>query len=72
LVLWIAGRYTLESRGSVRIDGQVVKPGESVELSRGPHRFAAVDSTERIKLRWGDKLYRPADPPPAPSPFLGF
>ena len=69
--LWVAGRYTLESRGPVRIDGHVVRPGESVELTRGPHRFA-VDSTERITLRWGDKLFRPADPPPAPSPFLGF
>jgi hypothetical protein len=68
----IAGRYTLESRGPIRIDGQVIQPGESVELRRGVHRFTAVRDAERITLRWGAGLYRPADPPPAPAPFLGF
>jgi hypothetical protein len=70
--LRIGGRYTLESDGPVSIDGRVFRPGESVELTRGDHLFASVEGSQRVTLRWGEALYRPPDPPPAPSRFLGF
>jgi hypothetical protein len=68
----IAGRYTLESRRPIRIDGELIQPGKSVVLARGSHRFATGESAERVTLRWGDGLYRPEEPPPPPPVFLGF
>jgi hypothetical protein len=71
--LAIAGRYTLEAPGPIRIDGHVVQPGRPVDLTRGPHWVTAVGATGQVTLRWGEGLYRPAEPPPETRLyFLGF
>ena len=71
--LAIAGRYTLEAPGPIRIDGRVVQPGHPVDLNRGSHWVTALYGSGQVTLRWGEALYRPAEPPPETRLyFLGF
>ncbi len=70
--LLIPGRYTLEAKGPVTIDGCLVAPGRSVDLSRGRHWAAVLPAAEPATLRWGEGLYRPAQAPPDQEFFLGF
>lgn len=70
--IMIGGRYTLEADGPIEIDGRRLVPGESMVLSRGAHGLIAGAGPADITLRWGEKLYRPEDLPPALPLFLGF
>jgi hypothetical protein len=70
--LLIAGRYTLEARDPVRIDGRVIQPGQAVDLARGAHSVAGISGAEPVTLRWGEALYRPDEPPPEQLFYLGF
>jgi hypothetical protein len=71
--LLIGGRYTVDGHGPVRIDGNLVQPGQSLDLTRGDHWIAAVTTGQRVILRWGESLYRSSQPPPeAPLFFLGY
>jgi hypothetical protein len=72
LELSIAGRYTLEANGPVRIDGRLLRPGEVADLARGSHEISVASSARPATLRWGEGLYRPAQPPPTLPVFLGF
>jgi hypothetical protein len=65
----IPGLYTVEAASAVRIDGRMVAPGQTVRLSAGPHKLEGV---ERATLRIGERLYRPASPPPVGRLFWGF
>lgn len=67
----IPGRYTLEGELSVEIDGRPVRPGEVIRLDAGRHRVEA-ETAGTITLRWGDHLYRPAEPPPRSPVFIGL
>lgn len=69
----IEGPYTVESPVPVVLDGQPVRPGDVVSLERGMHRLeATANEPAAVTLRWGDHLYRPAEPAnPAPL-FTGF
>lgn len=62
----VPGPYTLAG-GAVAIDGRPVRVGEVVALDRGIHRVTALDG-KGARLTWGDRLRRPASPPP-PLPF---
>jgi len=70
--LLIGGPYTVEARGAVRVDGQLVHPGQSLVLRRGVHRVTSVGEAQHVTLRWGTNLYRPAQAPPSRPLFLGF
>lgn len=70
--LMIGGRYTLEADCPITIDGARVSPGEVVFLARGSHEFAAAEGPVEVALRWGDRLYRPDQPPAGLPLFLGF
>ena len=68
----VAGHYRLETERPVMIDGRLVKPGESLTLSRGPHEIWASEAPLPVTLRWGKDLYRPDQPAPNMPFFLGF
>ena len=68
----IPGRYTVEARGPVSIDGRTVPPGGSIDLARGRHWADVAPAAEPATLRWGERLYRPAEAPPREEFFLGF
>jgi hypothetical protein len=70
--LSIAGRYTLEAEGALRIDDRLIQPGQVVDLARGPHTIAGIGPGESATLRWGESLYRPAQPAPQQIFFGGF
>lgn len=57
--VYAPGTYTLEG-AAARIDGRAVKPGATLEMSRGMHRFERIEKGE-VVLRWGDHLLQPAD-----------
>lgn len=52
------GTYTLEG-APARINGRPIRPGETIRLDRGEHRFEPAGSGQ-ARLRWGDNLHRPA------------
>lgn len=66
----IPGTYTLEGEEAV-IDGRPVAAGATVRLDRGAHLIVADAPGQRL-LRWGDRLRRPASPPPHGPLFRGF
>ena len=69
----IPGSYTLESEGPIVIDGRTIAAGETLQLAPGPHRAAAqAGGPLRAILRWGERLHRPAEPPPEGRIFTGF
>lgn len=61
----VSGPYTIETLGTVWIDGIERRDGNVVELSRGRHYISAGADTRQVVLRWGSNLYRPLDVPPA-------
>lgn len=60
----VPGPYTMESTGSVAVDGSPVAAGDVVHLDAGPHTIAAIGETSSATLRRGERLHRPAAPPP--------
>jgi len=69
----ITGTYTLETDGSVDIDGESMAPGSHVTLTRGSHTVTAADSAaRRVILRWGRDLFVPADRPSAQPLYIGL
>ncbi len=68
----VPGPYTLESAGSVAIDGSPVASGDIVHLDAGPHTIAAIGETSRATLRRGERLKRPAAQPPEWALFRGL
>lgn len=54
----VPGTYTVEGATAL-IDGLQVGPGQSVSLQRGQH---LLRSSDRVTLRWGTHLRRPAEP----------
>ena len=69
----IAGTYTLETEGSVIIDGEPREPGAYVTLTRGPHTIEAADgASRRVILRWGRDLFMPARRPSQQPIYTGF
>ena len=70
--LLVAGRYTLEANGPVRLDNRLVRPCQSLDLAKGAHQVVSLGTAGPVTLRWGEGLYRPVEPP-FPRPFfLGF
>lgn len=65
------GVYTLESQGSIRIDGRAFNPGDAVHLTRSSHIASSPVATE-VTLRWGKRLYRPDHAPLNGTIFTGF
>lgn len=69
----IAGPYTVEAAGPVVIDGKSHQPGDVAVLEPGPHEVVAADATtDRLTLRYGDRLPRPAGQPIAAPIFQPF
>jgi hypothetical protein len=66
----VAGPYTVETRGSVELDGQPVENGAAVRLEAGPHSVRSPDTPKPVTLRYGDHLPRPVGPPPDGPLFL--
>ncbi len=60
----VPGTYTLEADGDVQIDGALYHNGDTVELAREGHVIEPGGPVQRATLRWGNHLYRPAEPPP--------
>lgn len=54
------GVYTVEG-GAARINGRTYEPGQTINLSRGVHRFEPMTRIE-TRLRWGNHLRRPPEP----------
>lgn len=63
----VAGPYTVESERPVSIDGQLLRPGDVVELRSGHHR-ALGDGM--VTLRFGARLPRPRSLPPRRRLFM--
>jgi hypothetical protein len=63
--IMVPGHYTVEGQTEVLLDGQHLAPGEDIELERGNHTLQVLDRPARVTLRWGQRLYRPADTPAA-------
>lgn len=59
----IPGAYTVEAPGPILVDGVTRQPGEVVSLAPGHHTARSLRETQRVNLRWGVKLPRPAAPP---------
>jgi hypothetical protein len=68
----IRGTYTLESEGSVNIDGHAVAPDESIRLQEGVHSIDLIQTEGKFVLRWGETLFRPKMAPPTTPIFRGF
>ncbi len=69
----VPGPYTLEARGLVEIDGNVVEPRAVVMLKQGERRLRAVgDKPQNVTLRWGASLPRPPRAPAKGPIFWGF
>ena len=68
----IAGPYTLESQGTVYLDGQAVMPGEVVHLEAGEHLLDAAPGSGEVVLRYGDNLHRPARRPADQPIYVGL
>jgi len=54
----IAGKYTIESDGYIRIDNKLTSPGDVIYLSNSTHSVVNIDAHKMI-LRWGSHLYVP-------------
>ena len=67
----IAGNYTVECNGAVRLDNVARACGSVIALSAGPHRASAA-VPGRLTLRWGDHLMVPRKPPPQQPIYYGF
>lgn len=65
----VPGPYTVEGDAPVVVDGREYAPGDVVTLTRGPHRAGGLGE---VVLRWGDHLFQPEAPAPAPPFFKGF
>lgn len=63
----LPGRYTVEARSAVVLDGARRRPGDVVTLAAGAHSIASAPGTQTqtVHLRWGDHLARPIGRPPA-------
>jgi hypothetical protein len=72
LELLISGPYTLESRRPVSIDGRMLTPGGTMGLERGLHTLASPGGVQRVVLRWGEQLPRPAGTAPRELGFGRF
>ncbi len=57
----VPGRYTLEARSGILLDGQSVRPGAVVQINRGT-RVLQSSQPQNITLRWGSRLHRPFIP----------
>lgn len=66
----IPGPYTVETTASVVLNGETVKPGQTVRLSKGQHSISAPTPLT-VTLRSGDELFRPQQPADRPL-FTGF
>jgi hypothetical protein len=66
----VAGLYTVETRGSVELDGKPVENDAALRLETGPHAMRSRDTPKVVRLRYGDHLPRPAAPPPVGPLFL--
>lgn len=70
LAIEIPGKYTIESSGPLLIDHVRRRPSSVVMLARGNHEIESA-AAQHVILRYGDRLYRPATPPPGDI-FDGF
>lgn len=68
----VEGTYTLESAGTVTVDGIPREPGDRVTLEQGRHTISAAAEGGEVIFRWGDHLYRPESPAPEAPLFTGF
>lgn len=66
----VAGLYTVETRGSVELDGKPVENGAAVRLEAGSHSARSRDTPKPVTLRYGEHLPRPVGPPPEGPLFL--
>ncbi len=67
----LGGRYQLEADGPVQIDGEMLRPGESVSLRVGGHRITEMGTIGSVTLHWASVGERPKAPAPALPVFLG-
>ena len=66
----VPGRYRLEARGPVRIDGRTVEPGGAVQVERGALAYDATVRTPFV-LKWD--VAAPGDPAPTDGQvYTGF
>ncbi|MHA1600300.1 MAG: hypothetical protein ACTSW2_05700, partial [Alphaproteobacteria bacterium] len=71
--IMVPGTYTLEAKGPVAINGELLVPGTHVTLARGSHSIAAsAGGPSKATLRWGRDLFVPAQPPSPQPIYTGF
>jgi len=68
LRILVPGTYTVEGL-TIRIAGREVSSGETIKLDRGLY-YVRSSIPGVLVLRWGDRLPRPAAPPPD-KPLIG-
>ncbi|PWI34651.1 hypothetical protein DI392_05995 [Vibrio albus] len=68
----ISGKYTLESDSGVFVDGELIYPLETINLSKGTHSMALSNQSGEFILRWGESLYRPVEINREEPVFTGF
>jgi hypothetical protein len=66
----VDGTYTIETTGTVFVDGQLLAGGVATRLAAGLHVAQSRDARKPLTLRYGDHLPRPSNPPPMTPLFL--
>lgn len=66
----VPGPYTLEG-ATITVDGRELRPGETVELTRGAHDIQP-NASNPSTLRWGDHLPVPGFDPPDGAMFTNY
>lgn len=67
----IPGKYTLEGKLDVSVDGNFYRPKDIINLNKGDHTIIAISNPGKALLRWGEHLYIPANEPPLNPIFIG-
>lgn len=67
----IPGKYTLEGKLGVSVDGILYRPGNIINLNKGEHTITALYNPGKAALRLGEHLYKPEVKPPSNPIFIG-
>ena len=68
----VPGPFTLLASGPVTVDGLVLAPRESLELTVGTHTVVSQETQAGVRLLWGRDLVEPSFAPAAGPVFRGL
>lgn len=68
----ISGIYTLESPGSLVLDGKIINIGESVLVKKGIRKISNLSHDKNIVFRYGKDIFKPDFEPLGEKLYSGF